>query len=141
MYCLLNKYFIPSNSPLICFTTNLNRNKSILEIIPSKEDVISPVSYTHLDVYKRQPLHLIGSRFHRTEENKLLRRRTQEIVINLLCQPCIDTVSYTHLDVYKRQIKSFSCNQTRLRFRVFVHIPHLFASSSHCPTNSPRLQT
>ena len=53
------------------------------------------VSYTHLDVYKRQ----VGSRL------------TQQICVNVngLDDACqnkqeLDAVSYTHLDVYKRQV-------------------------------------
>ncbi|OTO64779.1 hypothetical protein A5865_003815, partial [Enterococcus sp. 12E11_DIV0728] len=42
-----------------------------------------PVSYTHLDVYKRQP---------------------QALVSSITQQP----VSYTHLDVYKRQTVGFA---------------------------------
>ena len=52
--------------------------------------VLEPVSYTHLDVYKRQG-----------------RRRS---VLARLGKPARqaggDTVSYTHLDVYKRQAKT-----------------------------------
>ena len=53
------------------------------------------VSYTHLDVYKRQVIELHGS------------------VLRNYCERChkfygIDTVSYTHLDVYKRQLLTCS---------------------------------
>ena len=47
-----------------------------------------PVSYTHLDVYKRQDEY---TNFHFKEEEKL-----QE-------NAGYPAVSYTHLDVYKRQ--------------------------------------
>ena len=49
-----------------------------------------PVSYTHLDVYKRQGVH--GSR-----ESK-----GYEAAITALATATVP-VSYTHLDVYKRQ--------------------------------------
>ena len=46
--------------------------------------VLGPVSYTHLDVYKRQALS--GS-------------QSAVVLVDDL-----DPVSYTHLDVYKRQV-------------------------------------
>ena len=56
--------------------------------------LIRPVSYTHLDVYKRQPL-----------------RRIIECEALVFCMSVCESlgvillpVSYTHLDVYKRQI-------------------------------------
>ena len=52
---------------------------------------IQPVSYTHLDVYKRQG-----------KERKALTeqiQRTEKEIAEKLDKP----VSYTHLDVYKRQ--------------------------------------
>ena len=53
---------------------------------------IGPVSYTHLDVYKRQASQrpLIGIRFNFPGENQSMAQRRS-------------SVSYTHLDVYKRQ--------------------------------------
>ena len=48
------------------------------------KDPRGPVSYTHLDVYKRQHLGLSGKHIRRAKR---------------AAQP----VSYTHLDVYKRQ--------------------------------------
>ena len=50
---------------------------------------IEPVSYTHLDVYKRQ------ARWHLAEQ-QLVGSQTQNR----------KAVSYTHLDVYKRQLIS-----------------------------------
>ena len=63
----------------------------------------SPVSYTHLDVYKRQVVNLVYS---------------DVVAIRAFISPCsglipsaatavnasIIAVSYTHLDVYKRQV-------------------------------------
>ena len=60
-----------------------------------------PVSYTHLDVYKRQPVHVaVGGRnaavaHHDGDLVESLRQGSPEI-------PVVP-VSYTHLDVYKRQ--------------------------------------
>ena len=53
---------------------------------------MSPVSYTHLDVYKRQ-------------ENEELKKSYISLLVltKEILEACIDTVSYTHLDVYKRQ--------------------------------------
>ena len=53
---------------------------------------ITPVSYTHLDVYKRQ-VRLTG----RKDDNKVYRHFTGY-------PGGLVAVSYTHLDVYKRQI-------------------------------------
>ena len=61
-----------------------------------------PVSYTHLDVYKRQPLvHVFaygmsGGRFISTVNN-VSQTSSSPILFGL------SPVSYTHLDVYKRQ--------------------------------------
>ena len=75
------------------------------------------VSYTHLDVYKRQVIRL--------KENGILREKASHLVDELdeiTRNNKVDyavvygefmykagTVSYTHLDVYKRQ-KGNSCN-------------------------------
>ena len=53
-----------------------------------------PVSYTHLDVYKRQGLRVdVGRRD--------AGRTAGETVVSL---DGVVSVSYTHLDVYKRQV-------------------------------------
>ncbi|OTO25089.1 hypothetical protein A5877_000597 [Enterococcus sp. 3C7_DIV0644] len=68
-------------------------NYSVLMSVYSKESPlflkqsIESVSYTHLDVYKRQILFGVGS----GNNSKEITKYTQ-------------TVSYTHLDVYKRQV-------------------------------------
>ena len=53
-----------------------------------------PVSYTHLDVYKRQMLHCLTIRFWKISESET---KTPQMNKSL-------PVSYTHLDVYKRQV-------------------------------------
>ena len=74
----------------------------------------NPVSYTHLDVYKRQEGG--GSRGHRndwSEYQKMQKRKkdasgrfgTESECEFKLYQCCRETVSYTHLDVYKRQVE------------------------------------
>ena len=60
-------------------------------VINSMDDYYMSVSYTHLDVYKRQSM----SRQHRS----VFPPRT----IPALAHPPV-AVSYTHLDVYKRQV-------------------------------------
>ena len=56
-----------------------------------------PVSYTHLDVYKRQVQHhhlfRFNHVFHRIETVKVRQQEARGVT----------AVSYTHLDVYKRQ--------------------------------------
>ena len=69
-------------------------NKKIEElkkdIQSTKEELTGTVSYTHLDVYKRQPPYsLIGL------------CNNKSFFFNFIN---ITFVSYTHLDVYKRQI-------------------------------------
>ena len=57
--------------------------------------MVNPVSYTHLDVYKRQGLALvsmIGADYDDPQWDTLLDQLT------------FNAVSYTHLDVYKRQM-------------------------------------
>ena len=66
-------------------------------------DSVWPVSYTHLDVYKRQaqdqypglPVLCSGG----VASNRHLRHVLTEFCQAIFAQP----VSYTHLDVYKRQ--------------------------------------
>ena len=59
-----------------------------------------PVSYTHLDVYKRQDM--------KKPEHAL-----KAFIRFALAQGAI-TVSYTHLDVYKRQVKILALKQQSL---------------------------
>ena len=56
---------------------------------------MGPVSYTHLDVYKRQSTWCWKAR--RTSAARSASRPTP-------CRTSVVSVSYTHLDVYKRQI-------------------------------------
>ena len=56
-----------------------------------ERNILEAVSYTHLDVYKRQVCSVI---LHRSSFTP------QQPLPNLLS---MGTVSYTHLDVYKRQ--------------------------------------
>ena len=53
------------------------------------------VSYTHLDVYKRQPQQLQRVR---------VRQRVDAGEVHVRIIDGLQPVSYTHLDVYKRQI-------------------------------------
>ena len=61
-------------------------------------EILKPVSYTHLDVYKRQlkdrPVKADAKFFL----GKLLTNEKEET---------IRPVSYTHLDVYKRQVLNY----------------------------------
>ena len=76
---------------------------------------ISPVSYTHLDVYKRQVNAASIGQVHKAKKNgqelavKIQYPGVQESISSdlKLVKP-IATVSYTHLDVYKRQIYMLS---------------------------------
>ena len=72
----------------------------------------TPVSYTHLDVYKRQVLtsysrgegtNLHGSAFRvlKTIRSGYHGNRIECILVAIAS---VEAVSYTHLDVYKRQV-------------------------------------
>ena len=52
-----------------------------------------PVSYTHLDVYKRQVRHSAAA----PDSSRLMN------LLMVTATDCRNPVSYTHLDVYKRQ--------------------------------------
>ena len=75
--------------------------------------LLPPVSYTHLDVYKRQIL-------NRVITNITIKIQPIASVGIFLCKPSNNRVvepgpvSYTHLDVYKRQVK----DRCYLRFRL-----------------------
>ena len=97
----------------------------------------APVSYTHLDVYKRQAR--AGSRIDRRPRSGCRSTRKALIVTYVIALPCVDVkdracidecpvdciyegermlyihpVSYTHLDVYKRQdLKCRVCVERR----------------------------
>ena len=65
-----------------------------------------PVSYTHLDVYKRQLLN------HPELKNEIVINRAEVMGVMGMYNEAleqlerVDPVSYTHLDVYKRQVNS-----------------------------------
>ena len=60
----------------------------------------NPVSYTHLDVYKRQAYLIRLNRHRFCDSHDILRQALlhRQRLINVVVP-----VSYTHLDVYKRQ--------------------------------------
>ena len=62
---------------------------------------IQSVSYTHLDVYKRQVLYRPFETLSNGEQTKVL---LAALFLNERNFLLIDAVSYTHLDVYKRQV-------------------------------------
>ena len=64
--------------------------------------VAEPVSYTHLDVYKRQPL--FGDAVFKRKDLMCGRRQWLKHTENPFPHRA-GTVSYTHLDVYKRQMQ------------------------------------
>ena len=71
------------------------------------KEVFTSVSYTHLDVYKRQELYVKnGAELILNEGNTLVFYDKFDDVINTSTTKYPDrpaSVSYTHLDVYKRQ--------------------------------------
>ena len=93
-----------------CFLDSLNRavkgfDADAVVLGEVWEDASNTVSYTHLDVYKRQRKHH-ARRAERLQKRRAarrvqahLRRGVQRHFGARFMQP----VSYTHLDVYKRQ--------------------------------------
>ena len=75
-----------------------------------------PVSYTHLDVYKRQAL-------YPPMTVAVSKPRFPRYLASFMLLP---PVSYTHLDVYKRQINISSVNndnrKTEKRQDVFIYL-------------------
>ena len=75
-----------------------------MEIVEDKDEGgFVAVSYTHLDVYKRQVLNISYNKEHYMFDQQHQRNNTV-----LFCgleseNGCATAVSYTHLDVYKRQ--------------------------------------
>ena len=73
---------------------------------------MSPVSYTHLDVYKRQGVKLLKMPFIKSQMRSQGLKRNQNpqkqmsrnLRMHLRTVNYSMAVSYTHLDVYKRQI-------------------------------------
>ena len=66
---------------------------------------VDPVSYTHLDVYKRQGLLKAPSKYSPVSSTERAAQRAT-VVLNVMENEGVIThapVSYTHLDVYKRQ--------------------------------------
>ena len=76
-------------------------------------DGCTPVSYTHLDVYKRQAIDMISHCLQRNDLGEIgdVRPRANGYRIQFFYEGSlisnrrsIAPVSYTHLDVYKRQV-------------------------------------
>ena len=74
---------------------------------------VRPVSYTHLDVYKRQ-VNILRARAAKNPKAKAAVARMDEELSKLFTversrgdshEDDVRTVSYTHLDVYKRQVE------------------------------------
>ena len=72
-----------------------------MHISATSQDHILPVSYTHLDVYKRQVI-------DQDAVNELVDYAIAHGVNYFDTSPvyCQGSVSYTHLDVYKRQVQT-----------------------------------
>ena len=71
------------------------------------------VSYTHLDVYKRQPMYFL----YRSSRENFMSSKTISVLprsfftLSFIMTPEVSSavpVSYTHLDVYKRQVYDFT---------------------------------
>ena len=71
------------------------------------------VSYTHLDVYKRQEKVSNHEQNHCDRGGCIARDDVRERQGGVIGELLLESVSYTHLDVYKRQFwnGSRSCNR------------------------------
>ena len=70
--------------------------------------IAPPVSYTHLDVYKRQAIALKKGCKNAAEAAEAI-----GIGLQAFCIPGSVAVSYTHLDVYKRQPEVYICSEDK----------------------------
>ena len=80
-------------------------------------DVLGPVSYTHLDVYKRQTTSRSNWRRSSSSCSPAVPRPKVPVTIGRPCEwmaRCSTPVSYTHLDVYKRQAMQW---QSKMEYR------------------------
>ena len=85
----------------------------VIEVDNRARCALAPVSYTHLDVYKRQSTWPASIGPPLTNTVGTLRRAaaikrpgtflSQFGTMTSASKPCANAVSYTHLDVYKRQ--------------------------------------
>ena len=73
-----------------------------LEVLHQKVAVLVAVSYTHLDVYKRQVVATVGCMVHPINGDAFEIKKAK-----IRGEESEGTVSYTHLDVYKRQEYGF----------------------------------
>ena len=67
--------------------------------------LVQPVSYTHLDVYKRQKEEGVSVVLVNSNPATIMtdKRIADHVYIEPLTAEVLEPVSYTHLDVYKRQ--------------------------------------
>ena len=63
-----------------------------------------PVSYTHLDVYKRQVPECRGEQAKLVQPKRHVDERIPKRRVVFAVSGVLTAVSYTHLDVYKRQV-------------------------------------
>ena len=104
---------------------NIRKKNHLLRFIP--------VSYTHLDVYKRQEQHiaatnqLIGSR---PVEDGTGVHHSRHPESDTCREVGLNPVSYTHLDVYKRQMLCWKSTSIRSYFPVLCMTPLIPRSQS-----------
>ena len=127
MICLLYTSTITATGRISSTEPNLQNIPVRMELGRLIRKVFIPVSYTHLDVYKRQFLHTSRGAWRSSSQaafaasvisaavipfsplNSSIRRlvmtsRLSKLKNGLRKSKRSDSVSYTHLDVYKRQV-------------------------------------
>ena len=78
------------------------------DLIPN-DDGVAPVSYTHLDVYKRQ---IYSMAVFTGELDKV---SIDMLDVEVPGVGMVNAVSYTHLDVYKRQVERWTYRNRKVR--------------------------
>ena len=101
---LVGRVFVPEFAGPATVVVRGEHLVDISASFPTMTDLTEPVSYTHLDVYKRQVHHLtrsLAAEWHRYGIR--VNAVAPGYVATDLLEQALEAVSYTHLDVYKRQ--------------------------------------
>ena len=116
--CIRDSHLIEANHTY----KNIDSNMNILHVHTKgrKLDTLEPVSYTHLDVYKRQSHHThTASIFRNTTSSPTTRRAA-------LITTASDAVSYTHLitmtEIAQEEILTIHHDSKTNQYLSLIHI-------------------